>query len=84
MEKMNLEIFESLAVVLSWGFILIGSFFVIIGAFGLHRLNDVFARMHASGLVDTMGLGSLIVGMGIQSGLTLVTAKLILITPRKT
>ena len=44
----------------SWTLILCGSFFVIIGAFGVLRFPDVFTRMHAASITDTLGAGALI------------------------
>ncbi len=61
----------------SWGFILLGSFFTIVGAFGLVRMPEVFTRMHAASVTDTLGVGFLILGMGLQAGFGLVTLKLL-------
>jgi multicomponent Na+:H+ antiporter subunit G len=61
----------------SWGFILLGSFFTIVGAFGLVRMPEIFTRMHAASVTDTLGVGFLILGMGLQAGLGLVTLKLL-------
>jgi multicomponent Na+:H+ antiporter subunit G len=61
----------------SWIFILLGSFFTVAGAVGLVRLPDVFTRMHAASVIDTLGVGFLILGMGLQAGLSLVTLKLV-------
>ena len=61
----------------SWLCILFGSFFTIVGAFGLVRMPEVFTRMHAASVVDTLGVGFLILGMGLQAGFSLVTLKLI-------
>jgi multicomponent Na+:H+ antiporter subunit G len=61
----------------SWVCILLGSFFTIVGAFGLVRMPDVFTRMHAASVTDTLGVGFLILGMGLQAGLSLVTLKLL-------
>ena len=65
--------------ILSWAFILTGCVFLLIGAIGLIRLPDVFARMHAAGIIDTLAVGLLALGMGVQAGLSLVTVKLGLI-----
>jgi multicomponent Na+:H+ antiporter subunit G len=62
---------------LSWGFILSGSFFVLVGAIGLVRMPDVYTRMHAASVMETLGAGLLIVGLMIQAGLGLVTLKLL-------
>ena len=64
---------------LSWIFILMGSAFLLIGSVGLIRLPDVFSRMHAAGLIDTLATTLLIIAMAIQAGLTLVAVKLFLI-----
>jgi multicomponent Na+:H+ antiporter subunit G len=68
-----------LADVLSWIFLLAGSFFAVVGGIGVIRMPDVFTRMHASGVTDTMGAGLILTGLMFQGGFTLVTAKLILI-----
>ena len=63
----------------SWALIVAGSIFCIIGALGLLRMPDFFTRMHAASLVDTLGAGLLLLGMILQAGFTLVTAKLVMI-----
>jgi multicomponent Na+:H+ antiporter subunit G len=62
--------------VASWVLILLGSFFVIVGALGLVRMPEIFTRMHAASVIDTAGVGLLILGMALQAGLSLVTLKL--------
>ncbi len=64
---------------LSWISLLAGSFFTLAGAIGLVRMPEVFTRMHAASVIDTLGAGLLIAGMVLQAGLTLVAAKLLLI-----
>ena len=61
----------------SWLLMLLGSFFTIVGAFGLVRMPEIFTRMHAASVTDTLGAGLLILGMCLQAGLTLVTLKLL-------
>lgn len=61
----------------SWVFIVLGSFFTVVGAIGLVRMPDVFTRMHAGSVTDTLGVGFLVLGMCLQAGLSLVTLKLI-------
>jgi multicomponent Na+:H+ antiporter subunit G len=60
----------------SWALILLGSFFTLTGAFGLVRMPEIFTRMHAASVLDTLGVGFLIMGMGLQAGFSLVTLKL--------
>lgn len=62
--------------VLSWALILLGSFFTIVGTLGLVRMPDVFTRMHAASVTETLGVGFLILGMCLQAGVGLVTLKL--------
>lgn len=64
---------------LSWALLMGGCFFIITGGVGLLRLPDVYSRMHASGITDTLGAGLFLGGLMIQGGLSLVTAKLVLI-----
>ncbi len=65
--------------IVSWALLLSGGAFCIIGGLGLLRLPDVYARMHAAGITDTLGAGLILAGLMVQGGLSLVTVKLILI-----
>lgn len=65
--------------VFSWIFLLTGSFLAMSGALGVIRMPDLFTRLHAAGVTDTGGAGFIFLGLMLQSGLTLVTAKLVLI-----
>jgi multicomponent Na+:H+ antiporter subunit G len=61
----------------SWVFIALGSFFTIVGALGLIRMPEVFTRMHAASVTDTLGVGLLVAGMILQAGFGLVALKLV-------
>lgn len=61
----------------SWAFILAGSTFLVIGAIGLVRMPDLYTRMHAASVSDTLGVGLLIIGLILQAGFSLVTLKLL-------
>lgn len=52
---------------------------MLIGSYGLLKLPDVFTRMHAAGMVDTLGLGLIMIGLILQAGFSLVSFKLFLI-----
>ena len=65
--------------VLSWICIAAGLFFVLTGTLGVLRMPDVYCRLHAAGMTDTMGAGFLIVGMAIQAGWTLLAVRLLLV-----
>jgi multicomponent Na+:H+ antiporter subunit G len=62
--------------VLSWASILVGLFFILVGTAGVLRMPDVFTRLHAAGMTDTMGAAFLILGMCFQAGLSLLTLRL--------
>ena len=64
--------------ILSWILLAGGSFFIIVGNIGLVRMPDMYTRMHAASLIDTLGAGLFIGGLMIQGGLTQVSIKLLL------
>ena len=70
---------EQVLSVLTWALLLSGAFFLVTGALGMVRLPDVFTRMHAAGMADTMGAGLILVGLCLYSGANLVTVRLVLI-----
>ena len=65
--------------ILSWVLILGGSFFIVTGMVGLVRMPDLFTRLHAASVTDTLGAGLLCCGLIVQAGLTLVAAKIVFI-----
>ena len=46
--------------ILSWGLILAGSGFCVVGALGLVRLKGFYARTHAASVIDSAGGGVLL------------------------
>ena len=61
-----------------WTLFLFGVFFVLVGALGVIRLPDIYSRLHAAGLADTLGAALLIFAMMIGAE-TIVLVKLLLI-----
>jgi multicomponent Na+:H+ antiporter subunit G len=70
---------DTLANLVSWALILAGSFFTMVGAIGLVRMPDVYTRMHAASVTDTLGAAFLLVGLMVQAGVGLVALKLLFI-----
>ena len=70
---------DMLVEVLSWIFIVSGSFFTVVGAVGVLRFPDFWARLHAVSVSDSGGVILLLLGMAMQAGWTLITVKLIII-----
>ena len=60
-------------------FVSLGCILGLIGGLGMHRLSDFYARLHAVGVTDTLCSFLILAGLAFQSGLTLVTVKLILV-----
>jgi multicomponent Na+:H+ antiporter subunit G len=48
-------------------FVVLGGVFCVIGVIGMLRLPDVFARLHAAGVTDTLGAGLVLFGLMICS-----------------
>lgn len=64
---------------LSWFFLLSGGAFCVIGGLGMIRMPDMFTRLHAASIIDTLGMGFIVLGLILQVGFTLVAAKLIIV-----
>lgn len=60
----------------SWALLSIGGIFVFIGGVGALRMPDLYTRMHAASLTDTMGAILIIVGVMLQAGASLAAIKL--------
>lgn len=56
-----------------------GALFVLIGGVGVIRMPDVYTRLHAAGLTDTLGAILILLGLMVLGGFSLITVKLILI-----
>lgn len=54
----------------------VGGLFVLIGGIGALRMPDLYTRMHASSLTDTLGSLLILLALMLQFGLTLATLKL--------
>ncbi|MEM7189434.1 MAG: monovalent cation/H(+) antiporter subunit G [Pseudomonadota bacterium] len=65
--------------ILGWVSLSLGAFFCVVGAIGLHRMPDVFTRMHATSVSDTLGVGFLLLGMLAQTDDWLVAVRLVVI-----
>ena len=52
---------------------------LLTGSLGLLRLTDLYSRTHAVGMMDTAGVGFIILGLIVHEGLTLISVKLALV-----
>ena len=58
--------------------LLVGSVFALIGSIGIVRMPDVFTRLHAAGITDTLGAAGVLLGLALKAGFSLLLAKLLL------
>ena len=63
----------------SWTLLVAGGLFAIVGAVGVLRMPDFYTRVHAASLCDNVGALLVLAGLGLQSGWSLVTAKLLVV-----
>ena len=60
----------------SWALLSFGGAFVFIGGVGALRMPDLYTRMHAASLTDSMGAVLIIFGVMLQAGPSLAAIKL--------
>ncbi len=64
---------------LSWILLVSGGLVGVAGAVGMHRFPDFYSRLHAAGITDTLCAMLILLGLGLQAGLSLAAFKLALI-----
>ncbi len=65
--------------VTSWALLIAGAGFALIGAVGLFRLPDFYARTHAAGITDSAGAALMLLGLLLQAESLAVAVRLLLI-----
>ena len=53
-----------------------GGFFVLVGGIGVLRMPDLYTRMHAASVTETLGTMLVMLGLMVYTGWTLATFKL--------
>ena len=64
---------------ISWVLLSVGGLFVLVGGIGALRMPNLYTRMHAASVTDTMGAVLVLAGVMVQAGFTLATIKLVAI-----
>lgn len=59
--------------------LILGFLFVLAGVIGILRLPDFYARLHAMGKCDTLGVGLMVAGLALQPGVFQHSLKMFLI-----
>lgn len=62
--------------ILSWILLTLGGFAVLTGGIGALRMPDLYTRMHAASVTDSLGAILVLTGVMLQAGLSLATIKL--------
>ena len=68
-----MALFQDIA---SWVLLSAGGLFVLVGGIGALRMPNLYTRMHAASVTDTMGAALVIGGVMLQAGFSLATIKL--------
>ena len=68
-----------LVTIIGWILLVLGSLFCLIGAIGLMRLPEFFSRVHAAGIIDSLGTILILLGLITQTQDITVIIKLVLI-----
>jgi multicomponent Na+:H+ antiporter subunit G len=71
-----IEVAREIAV---WFCLVAGSAFCVIGGIGVVRMPDFYTRTHAASVTDTLGATLILLGLGIHSGLNLISVKLAIV-----
>ncbi len=64
---------------LSWICLVAGGLVGVVGAVGIHRFPDFYSRQHATGTTDTLCAILILLGLGLQAGISLAAFKIALI-----
>ena len=62
--------------IVSWVLVTLGGFFVFVGGVGALRMPDLYTRMHAASVTDTIGPLLIFAGLFLQAGVSLASMKL--------
>ena len=64
---------------LSWFCLISGGLFCVVGGIGILRMPDLYTRLHASSVIESLGAGLILLGLMLQAGLSLITLKLLIL-----
>lgn len=65
--------------IFSWVLLTLGGVSILIGGIGALRMPDLYTRMHAASVTDSIGAILVLVGIMLQAGWALATIKLLAI-----
>ena len=74
-----MQALELLINIFSWMAIILGSVFIITGAYGAYKAPGFWIRLQSVSLIESLGAFMMLIGLGLQSGFTFVTVKIVII-----
>ena len=74
-----MQALELLINIFSWMAIILGSIFIITGAYGAYKSPGFWIRLQSVSLIESLGAFLMLIGLGLQSGFTFVTVKIVII-----
>ena len=74
-----MQALELLINIFSWMAIISGSVFIITGAYGAYKASGFWIRLQSVSLIESLGAFLILIGLGLQSGFTFVTVKIVII-----
>ena len=74
-----MQALEFLINIFSWMAIILGSVFIITGAYGAYKAPGFWIRLQSVSLIESLGAFLMLIGLGLQSGFTFVTVKIVII-----
>ncbi len=60
-------------------FLVGGAVAMFVGGIGILRMPDIFTRLHAVGIIDTLGVAAILIGLAFMAGWSLVLIILLII-----
>ncbi|MCL1936477.1 MAG: monovalent cation/H(+) antiporter subunit G [Defluviitaleaceae bacterium] len=70
---------ENLLHIISNIFIVVGTFFILIGVIAIFKFKDFFSRILSTSKIDTVGAITILSGLAIRHGISWFSAKTILL-----
>ena len=71
-----MEIIQNIA---GYGLIGVGAFLLLSASIGMLRFPDIFTRLHAAGVADSLGAPLVVIGLMVLEGFTITSLKLFLL-----
>lgn len=65
--------------IISGALLAVGGIFVVIGGIGMLRMPDFYTRIHAASVTESLGAILILLGLMVEGGFTLVSAKLLIV-----